>query len=170
MIKLKTMFVLMPGWEEKWGSCAPVGLVMKFALFQNSHFQRSTLEVCPNVSLRREVRLLLTTRNGSEVCILLWPISWSFMFVLMCDWEEKWGSCSPPGLVMKFALFCDHQRDAKCDTFWELRSFLSPQGNGLGGLRLPKSLYISWVLSNFYGTKIEIWAGFGPVGNTEKNN
>jgi hypothetical protein len=28
----------------------------------------------------------------------------------------------------------------------------------------PKSLYIS----NFYGTEIEIWAGFGPVGNTEK--
>ena len=21
---------------------------------------------------------------------------------------------------------------------------------------------------NFYGTEIEIWAGFGPVGNTEK--
>ena len=112
---------------------------------------------------------LLTTRIGSEVCILLWPISWSFMFVLMCGWEEKWGSCSPPGLVMKFALFCDHQRDAKCDTFWELRYFLSPQGNGLGGLRLPKSLYISWVLSNFYGTEIKIWAGFGPIGNTEKN-
>ena len=24
-------------------------------------------------------------------------------------------------------------------------------------------------MSNFYGTEIEIWAGFGPVGNTEKN-
>ena len=119
----------MPGWEEMWGSCAPLGLVMKFALFQNSHFQRSTLEVCPNVSLRREVRLLLTTRIGSEVCILLWPISWSFMFVLMCDWEEKWGFCSPPGLVMKFALFCDHQRDAKCDTFWEL-SKVFPKSSG----------------------------------------
>ena len=23
-------------------------------------------------------------------------------------------------------------------------------------------------MSNFYGTEIEIWAGFGPVGNTEK--
>ena len=23
-------------------------------------------------------------------------------------------------------------------------------------------------MSNFYGTGIEIWAGFGPVGNTEK--
>jgi hypothetical protein len=23
-------------------------------------------------------------------------------------------------------------------------------------------------VSNFYGTGIEIWAGFGPVGNTEK--
>ena len=22
--------------------------------------------------------------------------------------------------------------------------------------------------SNFYGTEIEIWAGFGPVGRTEK--
>ena len=24
------------------------------------------------------------------------------------------------------------------------------------------------MVSNFYGTGIEIWAGFGPVGNTEK--
>ena len=23
-------------------------------------------------------------------------------------------------------------------------------------------------MGNFYGTGIEIWAGFGPVGNTEK--
>ena len=23
-------------------------------------------------------------------------------------------------------------------------------------------------VSNFHGTEIEIWAGFGPVGNTEK--
>ena len=25
-------------------------------------------------------------------------------------------------------------------------------------------------MSNFYGTEIKIWAGFGPVGNTEKKN
>ena len=25
-------------------------------------------------------------------------------------------------------------------------------------------------MSNFYGTGIEIWAGFGPVGNIEKKN
>ena len=32
-----------------------------------------------------------------------------------------------------------------------------------------KSLYyISHGFSNFYGTEIEIWAGFGPVGITEK--
>ena len=31
-----------------------------------------------------------------------------------------------------------------------------------------KSLYISLVVSSFYGTEIEIWVGFGPVGNTEK--
>ena len=24
-------------------------------------------------------------------------------------------------------------------------------------------------MNNFYGTDIEIWAGFGPVGNTETN-
>ena len=24
-------------------------------------------------------------------------------------------------------------------------------------------------MSNFYGKEIEIWAGFGPVGNTKKN-
>ena len=32
-----------------------------------------------------------------------------------------------------------------------------------------KSLYISPGVSNFYETEIEIWAGFGPVGNAEKN-
>ena len=26
-----------------------------------------------------------------------------------------------------------------------------------------KSLYISRAVSNFYGTEIEIWAGFGPI-------
>jgi hypothetical protein len=31
-----------------------------------------------------------------------------------------------------------------------------------------KSTYISHAVSNSYGTKIEIWAGFGPVGITEK--
>ena len=31
-----------------------------------------------------------------------------------------------------------------------------------------KSLYMSHVVSNFYGTEIEICAGFGPVGSTEK--
>ena len=35
---------------------------------------------------------------------------------------------------------------------------------------LPKSICISRAVSNFYGTEIEIWAGFGPVGNTEKIN
>ena len=35
-------------------------------------------------------------------------------------------------------------------------------------LLLPKSLYISPAVTNFYGTEIEIFAGFGPVGNTEK--
>ena len=34
----------------------------------------------------------------------------------------------------------------------------------------PKSLYISHPESNFDGTEIQIWAGFGPVGNTEKKN
>ena len=33
---------------------------------------------------------------------------------------------------------------------------------------LPKSLYISRAVSNFYGAEIEIWAGFGSVGITEK--
>jgi hypothetical protein len=36
-------------------------------------------------------------------------------------------------------------------------------------LVLAKSLYISRAVSHFYGTEIEIWDGFGPVGNTEKN-
>ena len=39
-------------------------------------------------------------------------------------------------------------------------------------LKLPKSSikakswYISFVMSNLYGTEYEIWAGFGPVGST----
>jgi hypothetical protein len=32
----------------------------------------------------------------------------------------------------------------------------------------PKSLYESQAVSNFYGTEMEIWAGFGPVGITGK--
>ena len=32
----------------------------------------------------------------------------------------------------------------------------------------PKSLYISRAMRNFYGKEIEIWAGFWPVGSTEK--
>ena len=31
-----------------------------------------------------------------------------------------------------------------------------------------KSLYISPAVNNFYETEIEIWAGFGPDGSTEK--
>ena len=31
-----------------------------------------------------------------------------------------------------------------------------------------KSLYRSRAGRHFYGTENEIWAGFGPVGNTEK--
>jgi hypothetical protein len=31
-----------------------------------------------------------------------------------------------------------------------------------------KSLYRSRAGSHFYGTEYEIWADFGPVGNTEK--
>ena len=33
-----------------------------------------------------------------------------------------------------------------------------------------KSLYRSPEGSHFYGTEYEIWADFGPVGNTEKKN
>ena len=37
------------------------------------------------------------------------------------------------------------------------------------GLDTPaKSLYRSHAGRHFYGTENEIWAGFGPVGNTEK--
>ena len=36
-------------------------------------------------------------------------------------------------------------------------------------LTRPKSLYISRAVSNFYGTEIKIWTGFGPVCNTKKN-
>ena len=33
-----------------------------------------------------------------------------------------------------------------------------------------KSLYISRTMSNFYGTLLEIWAGFGQVGSTAQPN
>jgi hypothetical protein len=33
-----------------------------------------------------------------------------------------------------------------------------------------KSLYRSRAGRHFYGTENEIWAGFGPVGNTEEKN
>ena len=33
----------------------------------------------------------------------------------------------------------------------------------------PKSLYRSCAGRHFYETENEIWAAFGPVGNTEKN-
>ena len=29
-------------------------------------------------------------------------------------------------------------------------------------------MYISCVVSNFHGTEFDIWAGFGPIGSTEK--
>ena len=32
----------------------------------------------------------------------------------------------------------------------------------------PKSLERSPAVGDFYGTGIEIWAGFGPIGSTEK--
>ena len=34
----------------------------------------------------------------------------------------------------------------------------------------PKSLYRSRAQRHFYGTENEIWAGFMPVGNSEKKN
>jgi hypothetical protein len=34
---------------------------------------------------------------------------------------------------------------------------------------VPKSLYRSHAGSHFYGTEDEIWAGFGPIDNIEKN-
>ena len=37
-------------------------------------------------------------------------------------------------------------------------------------MKQAKSLYISREVSNIYGTEIEIWAGFGPDGSTEKKN
>ena len=42
-------------------------------------------------------------------------------------------------------------------------------GSSLSGSGLKaKSLHISGAVSNFYGTKIEIWAGFGPFGSKKK--
>ena len=40
--------------------------------------------------------------------------------------------------------------------------------NFTAGCLVPKSLYRSRAESHFYGTEYEIWADFGPVGNTEK--
>ena len=38
----------------------------------------------------------------------------------------------------------------------------------VSGMSLPKSLERSPAVGDFYGTGIEIWAGFWPVGITEK--
>ena len=35
-------------------------------------------------------------------------------------------------------------------------------------LRSHPKLFISWAVGSFYGREIEIWAGFGTVGSTEK--
>ena len=43
-----------------------------------------------------------------------------------------------------------------------------PRMKQLNPYLFPKSSYISRVVSNFYGIEIEIWAGFGMVGNTGK--
>jgi hypothetical protein len=43
----------------------------------------------------------------------------------------------------------------------EIRAFL------VDSLLGTKSLQISRLVSHFYGTEYEIWAGFGPVGSTE---
>ena len=37
-------------------------------------------------------------------------------------------------------------------------------------IKVPKSFYKSRGGRHFYGTENEIWASFGPVGNTEKKN
>ena len=34
----------------------------------------------------------------------------------------------------------------------------------------PKSLFGSCAGTHFYGTENVIWAGFGPIGNTEKKS
>ena len=44
-----------------------------------------------------------------------------------------------------------------------------------GGLTVVDCLFLfltraSRAVSSYYGTEIEIWAGFGPVGNTEKKH
>ena len=38
----------------------------------------------------------------------------------------------------------------------------------INGMTVSKSLYRSRAGRYFYGTENVIWAGFGPVGNTEK--
>ena len=45
-------------------------------------------------------------------------------------------------------------------------------GNGVKNMQaaaynVARTVYIIHVVSHFYGTEFEIWAGFGPVGSTE---
>ena len=49
-----------------------------------------------------------------------------------------------------------------------IESILGNEKKPVHAIKL-KSLYISCTVSNFYGTEIEIWAGFRPVGSTKKN-
>ena len=48
-----------------------------------------------------------------------------------------------------------------------IESILGNEKKPVHAIKL-KSLYISCTVSNFYGTEIEIWAGFRPVGSTKK--
>ena len=59
------------------------------------------------------------------------------------------------------------------DNMFKIQHALSLESLMIPVLSMPtysKSLYISRVVSNFYGTEIEILAGFGPVCNTEKKH
>jgi hypothetical protein len=60
---------------------------------------------------------------------------------------------------------CKQQRMKK---FFDRVSFLQKEVEGSVSEVRPKSIYRSCGGSHFYGTEYEIWADFGPVGNTEK--
>ena len=62
---------------------------------------------------------------------------------------------------------CKQQRMKK---FFDRVSFLQKEVEGSVSEVRPKSIYRSCGGSHFYGTEYEIWADFGPVGNTEKTN
>ena len=60
--------------------------------------------------------------------------------------------------------------DCRTQPFFDSVCYYTTARKFVKTLSDPKLSYKSCAVSNFNETEIEIWAGFEPVGNTEKKN